>query len=760
MNTNSKILKNLISSTALLLILSGCANEAPFSVEGDGVLKMDTEYRGNISVTSRAESIEGYTDEYLNKNLVVYIENSKGVIRKYLGKDQIPEAITLPVGKYVVEGWTGDSISASWDKKFFRGYQDNVTVGAGTNNLSLKLDIANVIATVDKESLTDIDNLSVKFYHSRGDLTFTETKILAGDKAYFMMPNADKDLQYEIEGFNKLGEPFRKTGKIENVKRASLYNLKLTSEQPENTLGGAIIRISIQEIPVIEERFEIFPGPSFKAVYGQDEWNLDRQITSTSQEKDFKELKVRTLVYGELKSLKINFDEKISGMADISGMELTQENAKDLLAAKGIYLDFIENSSEKSSEKDMGNVKALETWITFPESFFNGLEVNENEYTIILSAQDDRDYVNSTTIKIANSESALADPIVSDPEPDKATNPMAILGTSAELTVMILDETAADFGIMYREEGSENFEKVSAKLNGVLVNSRASSNKIFKVVLTGLTPGTTYEYKSYSDDFEEEDVKTFTTEEKYLIPNADMSDWSTDSSGKKDGAIIPGPGTAPTYWDTGNHGSIMRNINLTQSDDTFIEGNTVAKLRSQFVGLGGILGKFAAGNIFTGEFYGVDGTDGILHLGRDYNNSHPSSLNVMVNYRPEKVESRSAKDPKKAGDLDEAQIYVALITGDYFEVKTKNQSKLFDENDPQVLAYGQVTFDDNVGEDNKLTLINIPFKYKEAAKTTLPSKLVIVCAASKFGDYFTGGEGSTMYVDDFELLYDQIQWAE
>ncbi|MDE5712626.1 MAG: PCMD domain-containing protein, partial [Muribaculaceae bacterium] len=31
---------------------------------------------------------------------------------------------------------------------------------------------------------------------------------------------------------------------------------------------------------------------------------------------------------------------------------------------------------------------------------------------------------------------------------------------------------------------------------------------------------------------------------------------------------------------------------------------------------------------------------------------------------------------------------------------------------------------------------------------------VIVCSASKFGDYFCGSSSSVMYVDDFELVYE------
>lgn len=50
-------------------------------------------------------------------------------------------------------------------------------------------------------------------------------------------------------------------------------------------------------------------------------------------------------------------------------------------------------------------------------------------------------------------------------------------------------------------------------------------------------------------------------------------------------------------------------------------------------------------------------------------------------------------------------------------------------------------------------MIEIPFEYKDIAKTKRPTHIVIVASASKFGDYFCGSSKSVMYLDDFELVY-------
>jgi hypothetical protein len=41
-----------------------------------------------------------------------------------------------------------------------------------------------------------------------------------------------------------------------------------------------------------------------------------------------------------------------------------------------------------------------------------------------------------------------------------------------------------------------------------------------------------------------------------------------------------------------------------------------------------------------------------------------------------------------------------------------------------------------------------------------PKYIVIVGAASRYGDYFTGGKGSVLKLDEFELVYDPTQLTE
>ena len=51
-----------------------------------------------------------------------------------------------------------------------------------------------------------------------------------------------------------------------------------------------------------------------------------------------------------------------------------------------------------------------------------------------------------------------------------------------------------------------------------------------------------------------------------------------------------------------------------------------------------------------------------------------------------------------------------------------------------------------------MIVFNIPVEYRYTNRK--PTAIIIVASSSKYGDYFSGGTGSTMWLDDFELVYE------
>ena len=84
-------------------------------------------------------------------------------------------------------------------------------------------------------------------------------------------------------------------------------------------------------------------------------------------------------------------------------------------------------------------------------------------------------------------------------------------------------------------------------------------------------------------------------------------------------------------------------------------------------------------------------------------------------------------------------------------VRTKD-AHLFKKDASNVIAYGELVLHNSTEGDDMIEF-TIPIEYYESMKDQKVCYLLLVCSASKGGDYFAGGEGSTMYIDDFEFVY-------
>lgn len=751
MKSLKKSLLRLFLAAITGVSVVSCAMEEPFANVGEGNLTLITDIRGDVTKKTRALGEDEL--EILRNKCVVYIENRKGVIRKYKGVNNIPSSIRLTVGDYVAEGWSGDSVSASFDAKFYRGYQ-KFEIGKGENSLTLRCNIANVVVSVDPASLkVHLKDMKVTFYHSRGELVFDESNIGAA-KGYFMMPNADKNLNYKIEGILENGQPYERIGVIENVERAHEYAVTIVEDAKDITEGGALIRLIIEDIPIIDEEVEIFTAP---AITGRG-FAIEEQVNMINSIRD---AQIYVRGYKGLSSLTMTASENVTGIEN--PVNLLEESAYDQLKAKGINVSK-KTSTDASPSVEGGQVQVDEVYVVLTAAFLKNYETAADELKFNFEATDGNNLTSTASLRIATTNTALdfVPPIASAPAPDPEKQPMAILAHSATIEGLLLTEDASDYGMKYRKAGDSEWIKVSAKAEAMSKarRTRASETR-FTQTITGLEPGTVYEYIHYADDYETPVVNTFTTESIFSIPNSSFEEWSTYKAstmlGTKTVTLPSNTGDKETsFWGSGNEGSATANMTLTDKfGDVKHSGNYSARLQSNSA-----MGIIAAGNIFIGQYVKTDGTNGVLSLGRSYNGSHPTKLVAWANYRPASgVSVKSGNEEFLPEDFangkDHGQIYVAL-TDEPIEIRTNpNNRKLFDADDVHVLAYGQITWTDDFGADNTLERIEIPFKYNERANTTKPLYLIMVASASKYGDYFSGAAGSVIILDDVELVYDK-----
>lgn len=290
------------------------------------------------------------------------------------------------------------------------------------------------------------------------------------------------------------------------------------------------------------------------------------------------------------------------------------------------------------------------------------------------------------------------------------------------------------------DDGQDNWMSV----NPAMVEQRGTT---FTAKLTGLSEQTAYKCRAVADG-EYGAVRSFVTGEATPLPNGSMDSWWLD--GKVWCPWIEG---AENFWDTGNVGTTTLGDSNTQPAENEKWDNKSdgrgAKLESKFVGIGSI-GKFAAGNIYVGDFKSVDGTNGILDFGKPFS-SFPTRLCGYYRYETKTIDITNDETAHMAGKPDTCSIYIAL--GDWdsqVEIRTRPSTrKLFDKEDPHIIAYAEMY---SAESTNGYVPFSLELDYRELGRT--PKYIIIVLSASKYGDFFTGGDGATMWIDELRLEYD------
>ena len=700
---------NLYIAGAAMMLLAGACAEENFDASGEGALALKTTVNSDMTVVSRAGEAE------LAENCMVWISNSKGLVRRYNAGEAVPSRIPLLTDHYVAEAWTGDSVAASWEKRWFKGIAEFDITKGQTAQVNLVCKIANVAVSVDyqegiEEVLTDY---TLTVGHSGGSLIFDGRETRRG---YFMMSSKDKNLSYELKGTALGGKEFSFSGTIEDAAPATEYALHVTYTPKEQNVGGAYFTITVDQKEIkVEDEVVLIPAPRFAGydfdldnVISAEKGKVGRRTVYVTSPTKITSLKLTSDLFASIPALDNYNDFDILSM---SGEALAQVNAT------GINHTYIYDA-----EKDETVIQ-----LNFEEEFTNNLD--NGEYSIAMEATDAKGKTSTATLHILVSDA----PVVTDEASSVSYFSATLYGT-----VNKDDVTAAGFN--YRVKGSGNWQHVDA-------NGSFEKNSKFAVELTGLRDGTTYEYVATTPEFTSLIVKEFSTLSAQL-PNASFEEWGMDGK-----VQLLGANAGSLFWDSGNWGAASFGGNITTPSTDYVHSGTYsARLESKYVVV-----KFAAGNLFAGKYLKTDGTNGVLGFGRPFTLS-PKSMKVWVKYTPNTVDRGGDKIAN--GSTDQGIIYVALVdestqsyNGENWPaiIKTKSSElSLFNPDGANVIAYGEKVFTEAT-EGAGLIQIEIPLDYKRPGIT--PSNIIMVASASRYGDYFQGAVGSVMYIDDIELTY-------
>lgn len=295
-----------------------------------------------------------------------------------------------------------------------------------------------------------------------------------------------------------------------------------------------------------------------------------------------------------------------------------------------------------------------------------------------------------------------------------------------------------DNGFEYRMSGSDTWTKVPDE--DIITDGGA-----LRACIHHLEPTTSYDVRATSDNAVSS-TQTVVTDSEYTVPNFSFDEWNLDGKLWNPWAIDDEP-----YWGNGNKGATtLGNSNSLPSEDTWNGGpGYSAKLETRFIGIG-VVGKLAAGNLFTGTYVKTDGTNGILDFGRPFT-GRPTRLHGYWKHKAANITHTSSEFIEYMGRPDTAQIYITLTDWDApYEIRTNPKNRhLFDINDPHIIGYGTVQSYSDIPNWTEF-VIDIDYR----ATNRRPKYILIVCSASKLGDYFTGGDGGEMQIDNFFFDWD------
>lgn len=580
------------------------------------------------------------------------------------------------------------------------------------------------------------------------------------DTAYFEVP-ADKALTYTLKMINADGAQYTTTNQLEQVASAEHYHFDFKLGEREEIDGALVLNITLDGeydqvfthnimlnfdktyMPTFSTNPEFTPAPSDGSI---PVWPLGNETTK-----------------------KFYFDAP----RGIRNLIISHLDANLLTEGLPQIVDFVDiNAEDLQIMNELGVTATSISAATNPnERVYAEIDLTEFIKNLRVSAEN-KNYMMSLTVIDEYDRYARCDfefKIVSDIQAE--TGSVFHWSNFAIFSGRYFTATPpAGMTFLYKKVSDAEWTKVSA--SEITIDTRTMT---YSCRVKGLAPNTEYMFRSTSDKDEQDNktseeisFKTYTLEGDGQIFNLSFDYWMkgdgktyNDTEYDSD-AWYPTNDLSRIAWDTANGGTAMLDCFPTTPEETILAvtgaGKKAARMESQMTS--GMIKKFAAGNIYTGKFgkVSISPAGAELDWGIPFT-SRPLALRGWFRYEPKNITQTGGSYGNLMGQMDRCQIQVFLTdwTG-MFPIKaytdiSKSQYVTFTAD--YIIAHGEIITDNNTTDDpgnvNGYIQFTIPIEYRSLKN---PSYIVIAGAASRYGDYFTGGEGSTLYLDELELVYD------
>ena len=636
--------------------------------------------------------------------------------------------IKLQIGTYTVTASNGEDLNAAFNNPYYEGSKDVKIYPDRINTVDLTCSLANTIFSVEfPEDFSDnFDVYEVSVTNGTGSALVLSNAPQAGNaleagldaEAYFAVTGT---LTWNLYLKNSEGGEYRYTATYENVKAKQHYHLTFELGEDQTADGAFIIKVTLDNSMDESEHKLIldFDNSSLPEVSSNDEFAVESGVPVTTPVGNSisKVLNFSTPV--GVSSLRITHDNEVLEQSGLpKSAELIGTSATDLTNAGIVVSQAITKAVAQGSAKVAVNIT----------SFISRLPVGAYEMTFtVIDAKGHYDVFE------------LILEVISDVDAE-AVSATAGWACFAKLEGRFFTPEAPE-GITFQYRKASESEWTEIDPSKMEVNTATLR---YTTVVYSLAPSTEYVFRAVSAEDKETKEMTFSTAAAQMVPNLSFDNWYKDGD-----AWMPNANSSTYVWDSANPGTAGLGVVPTTPEESDVVKGKAAKLQTSKA-----MGMLAAGNIYIGKFAKVAGLGAELDWGYSFS-SRPIALTGYYKYTPKTIDM--TKDPYKglSGQTDQCQIQILLTDWDgMFRINTSKKQFVDFENDEHIIAHGSLTSGNN---DNGYVKFTMPIVYRN---NRTPKYIVIVAAASRYGDYFTGGVGSVLRVDEFNLVYDPAELTD
>lgn len=692
----------LILALALLMGASSCKS----------VHLEEDQPSGYLIVNLQNDIIQTKAIEVPEEDMIFSIKVYKGTEEVASVEDHttITEPIVLQTGTYKVVASYGDPEGAGFDSPCYQGETSVKILADKTTTADVICKLKNVKVTVelDQQILDNFSSYNVSVYSDQDKkLTFTGENL--SQTGY--VSATPGTLTWEITLVNLSGTTYTNTNTYEEVKAGDHYSLRFSLGENTGDGHGAIkvlVDCTVVESDVdLELDFSEKVQPSFST---NPEFEL-LDGAATMILNDATPKRITFDIPEGLKSLVLVLDDFSEGaLHPFKWFELIGITEEELAGVPD-GIDIVQHPA-------LGGTSA--------EFEISGYLVDKevNDYTVNLIAYDRYGQVADCSMLIS---------VISDVDAD-----MVSATPWAKFAVVkgkwFAKEQPSGLTFQYKSATDISFQELP--LSAVTYDV---ATKTFTADIGNLQPETNYVVRAVSAKDKETREVEFRTKKAENLYNMGFDDWFKDGKVWRpyaEGASVP-------TWDSANDATASFAESKTVPETSHVISGTAVKMQSDYLVI-----AFAAGNLYTGKFGHVNGKGASLDWGTPFS-SRPVALKGHYDYIPKAIDRAAGEYSHMMGTMDKCQIMCILTDWDQmFNINTTAGQFVDLENDEHIIALGKYESD---VQTNGYVEFTIPLTYRN---DRTPKYIVVVACSSYLGDYFTGGVGSTLYVDEFSFEYD------